>query len=128
MLRMAAGKDALQESPPGWYAYPAGANESAGSLTKEIVQRGLGAGEFSRVFGDVGAWPWFEVVAEIRLILLAHFLRGRLLAVLGIAHVVLDAKFTNVQLGIARLADLEPPQRQTQGSERCSTAPTDEIV
>jgi hypothetical protein len=87
------------------------------SLTEKIVQRRLGAGEFRRVLGNVGSRLRFEVVAEIRFVLLAHLLRDRLLAMLGIADVVLDAEFADVELGIARLADVEPAQRQREGCQ-----------
>ena len=77
------------------------------SLAKQIVQRRLGAGHFGRIFGDVGTLLWLEEIAEIRLVLLAHFLRGRLLAMLGVADVVLDAEFADVEFGIACLAHIE---------------------
>ena len=85
-----------------------------GSLTEQVVERRLGALNLGSVFCDVGAGLGFEVVAKVGLVLLSHFLRRRLLAMLGVRSVVLDAHFTDVEFGVACLADIETPQRQAQ--------------
>jgi hypothetical protein len=44
---------------------------------------------------------------------------------LGIRRVVLDAHLAHVQLRIARLADVESSERQTELGQRRAAAPTD---
>src|SRR5882757_10315090 len=100
-------------------------NPTPDSLAKQIVQRRLRTQKFASVLCDIGSSLRLEVIAEICLIFFPHLLRRRLLAMLGIAHVVLDTHLANVQLSVARLTNVEPPQRQTQRRQRCSATPTD---
>lgn len=84
-------------------------------FAKEIVQGGLRTLDRGGVLGDVSPGLRLEVIAEIRLVLLSDFFRGRLLAVLGVGGVVLDAHLAHVQFSVARLADVEATQREAQG-------------
>ena len=84
------------------------------SLFKEIVERRLHSRELGGVLRHVGACLGFEVIAEVCLILFAHFLRRGLFAVLGVRGVVLNAHLAHVQLGVTRLAYLEPTKRQSK--------------
>jgi hypothetical protein len=92
---------------------------------EEILQRRLHTREFGYVFCDVGALPRLEVVAKIRLVLFSHLLRRRLPAMLRIRGVVLNAHLANVQLRIARLADLETTERQCKRGQRPAATPAD---
>ncbi len=67
------------------------------------------SGGFWVAIGDF--WP--EMVTEVRLPLLANFLRRRLLAMLGVAHVILNAHFTNMQLDVAAFARIKSAERET---------------
>src|ERR1700694_3868584 len=95
------------------------------SLPKQIVERRLRARELGGVLRDVGAFFRLEVIAEIRLILFAHFLRRRLLAMLRIGRVVLNAHLAHVQLRVTRLTNIEPSERQTERGERSAAPPTE---
>lgn len=70
-------------------------------LAKEIVQGGLRAFDRGGILGDIGSRLRLEVIAEIRLVLFPNFFRGRLLAMLGIRGVVLDAHLADMQFGVA---------------------------
>src|SRR5580692_1492296 len=95
------------------------------SLLEQIVQRRLRPRQLRPILRYVSSRLRLEVITEIRLILLAHLLRRGLLAMLRIRRVVLNAHLAHVQLRITRLANIEPSQRQAEGGERRSAAPTD---
>jgi hypothetical protein len=95
------------------------------SLAEQIIQRRLRPSNLSVVLSYESAGLRLEVITEVRLILLAHLLRRRLLAMLGIRGVVLDAHFAYMQFGIAGLAHVKTPERQTQGRQRSAAAPAD---
>ncbi len=95
------------------------------SLSEQSIQRGLGPLDLGRIFSDISPRLRLEVVAKVCLVLLADLFRGRFPAMLRVPDVVLDAHLADMQLSIARLAHLEPPQRQTQCRQRSTTAPTD---
>ncbi len=63
------------------------------------------------------------MVAKISALLVPLLFRGRLLAVLRITDVVLNAHLANVQLRPTRLARVQSPQWQAQICQRCTTAP-----
>jgi hypothetical protein len=94
-------------------------------LLEQIVQRRLRPRKRRHVLRDEGASLRLEVIAKIRLVLFAHLLRRGLLAMLRIRGVVLNAHLADVQLRVARLTDVEPPQRQTQLREGRAAAPAD---
>src|ERR1700690_53852 len=75
------------------------------SFLEQIVQRRLRPRQLRPVLRYVSPRLRLEVIAKIRLILLAHLLRRRLLAMLGIRRVVLNAHLAHVQLRITRLAN-----------------------
>jgi hypothetical protein len=87
------------------------------SLSEEIVQRGFGPLHFGRVFGNVSAGFRFEEVAEICLVFFPYLLGNWLPAMFGLGRVVLDAQLADVQLGIAGLANIEPPKGQAKAGE-----------
>src|SRR5207302_929515 len=76
----------------------------------------------------IGPGARLEEVAEVRLRLVAHFLRGRLAAVLGDARVVVGAHAADVQLGVTPRALIEPPQWEAQRRERRAALPANEVV
>lgn len=78
------------------------------------MQRGTRALHLVRVIRNVRTRLRSKVIAKICLIFFAHFLGSGFLAMLGIAHIVLDAHFAHVQLGAAFLAGIKTAQRQTQ--------------
>jgi hypothetical protein len=84
-------------------------------FAKKIVQGRLRPLDRCGVLGDVGPSLRLKVIAEIRLVFLANFFCGRLLAVLRVRGVVLDAHLAHVEFGVARLANVEATQRETQG-------------
>src|SRR5262245_53840743 len=77
---------------------------------------------------DVRAGLRLEVIAEVGLRLVAHFLGHGLAAVLRDARVVFDAHAADVQLVAAGLALVEPAQRQRQRLERGTAFPAGEAV
>jgi hypothetical protein len=83
-----------------------------GLFAKEIIERGLRLLQFAGVLRDESAGFRAKVIAEIRLVLLPNFLGRGFLAVLRVAHVILDAHFANVEFGIAGFTDIEAAQRQ----------------
>jgi hypothetical protein len=95
------------------------------SLAEQIVQRRFRTSNFSIVLSYESARLRLEVITEVRLVLLAHLLRRRLLAMLGIRSVVLDAHLAYMQFGVASLAHVKAPQRQTQRRKRSAAAPAD---
>jgi hypothetical protein len=95
------------------------------SLPEQIIQRRLRTSHLSVVFSYESASLRLEVITEVRLILLAHLLRRWLLAMLGIRSVVLHAHLAYMQFGIAGLAHIKAPQRQTQRRKRSAAAPAD---
>ncbi len=97
-------------------------------LPEQPLQLRLSLIHFPRVGSRVGARPGLEVIAEVRLRLVADFLRRGLAAMLCNARVVLDAHLAHVQLGTALGALVEPPQRQTQMRQRSTAIPADEVV
>jgi len=92
-------------------------------FAKQIVQCGPCALNFVRVLRNVGTRLRSKVIAKVCLILFAHFLGSRFLAMFRVAHIVLDAHFANVQLRPAFLAGIKAAQRQTQQRERFAAAP-----
>ena len=94
-------------------------------FAKKIVQGRLRTLDRSGVLGDVGPSLRLKVIAEIRLVFLADFFCGRLLAVLRVRGVVLDAHLAHVEFGVARLADVEATQREAQGGQGGAAAPAD---
>lgn len=81
---------------------------------EQVVKRRLSSQKFRRILRDIGPGFWLEVVAKISLILSAHLLRCRLLAMLCIRCVVFHAHLADVQLSVARLADIETTKRQAE--------------
>jgi len=63
-------------------------------------------GERCGVLGEVRAGSGFEMVAEIRGFFVAFFFGRGFLAVLGVADVVLDAEFADVEFGVAGFAGI----------------------
>lgn len=72
------------------------------------------------------AWP--EVIAEVRVLLVAHFLRGGFATMFRDTRVVLDTQPAYVKLRAARGALIEAQQRQRERRERCATLPAYEVV
>jgi len=68
------------------------------------------------------------MIAEVRLLLVAHLLGRRLLAMLGLGGVVLDAHLADVELGVAGLAHIEAAKGEAESRERSAAAPADEGV
>src|SRR5690349_1326766 len=96
-------------------------------LPEQRLERGARRVGFARR-SDVRADLGLVVIAEVGLVLLAHFLGRGLAAMLGDTRVVLDAHPADVQLRAAGLALLEPTQRQRQRLERGATFPAGESV
>jgi hypothetical protein len=92
---------------------------------EQVVERRLGSQKFRRILRDVGPGLWLEVIAKIRLILFAHLLCCRLLAMFCVRRVVLHAHLADVQLSVARLADIQTTERQAKRGQRCAAAPAD---
>jgi hypothetical protein len=85
-------------------------------LLEKLIQGGFGSLNFGSILCDVSTGLRFEVVAKISLVLLPYFFGRRLLAMFRIADVVLDAHLAHMQFRVARLAHIETPQWQAQGS------------
>ena len=85
------------------------------SFPKKIVERRLRLLYFRGVFRYVSALFGLEVIAEIGFVFLANLFGGRLLAMLRLRRVVLDAYLADVKLGITRLANVESPEGEAQG-------------
>jgi hypothetical protein len=94
------------------------------SLSKQIVQSRLCAFDFAHVLRRICARLRFEVVAEVGFVLLSDFFRRRFFAVLGFGGVVFHAHLADMQLSVARLADVQSPEREAQCGEGSSAAPT----
>jgi hypothetical protein len=99
-----------------------------GLLAKEIVEGRLGLLDFGDVLRDISTFLGLEVITEIGLVLLAHLLGGRLLAVLSLRGVVLHAHLADVELGVARLAYVETAKREAQRREGDAAAPAGQGV
>ena len=97
-------------------------------LSEKVIERGFRPDQLPLVLRYVSARLRFEMVAEIRLVLLALLFRGRLLAMLRVAHVVLHAHLAHMQFRIAGLADIQAPQGKAQCRQGCATAPTNQGV
>src|ERR1700733_1595909 len=80
------------------------------------------------VLRDISTFLWLQLVTEIGLVLLAHLLGGRLLAVLCFRGVVLHAHLADVELGVARLAHVETAKRKAQRGEGDTAAPASQGV
>jgi hypothetical protein len=110
---------------------PSGAGNggvAAWLFPKQIVEGGLGLLDFSSVLRNISPFLGLKVVTEICLILLAHLLRRRLLTVLCLGSVVLDAQLADVELGVARLAHVETAKREAQRGKRDAAAPAGQGV
>ena len=83
-------------------------------LLEQVVERRLSSQKSRRILRDVGPCFWLEVIAKISLILFAHLLRRRLLAMLCVRRVVLHAHLADVQFSVARLADIQTTKRQAK--------------
>jgi hypothetical protein len=99
-----------------------------GLLAKEVVEGRLGLLDFGDVLRDISTFLGLEVITEIGLVLLAHLLGGRLLAVLCFRGVVLHAHLADVELGVARLAHVETAKRKAQRGEGDAAAPASQGV
>jgi hypothetical protein len=83
---------------------------------EKVIQGGFGSLNFGSILCDVSTCLRFEVVAKVSLVFLPYLFGRRLLAMFRIADVVLDAHLAHVQFRVARLAHIEAPQWQAQGS------------
>jgi hypothetical protein len=79
-------------------------------LLEKRIKRRLRALNFRGVLGYIGASLRLEVIAEIRLILLAHFFRDRFTAMLRIARVIFDAHLAHVEFGATGFANIQSAQ------------------
>jgi hypothetical protein len=84
------------------------------SLSKQIVERRPRSREFGSFLRDVSPLLGFEVIAEISLVLFAHFLSRGLFAMFGVRRVVLDAHLADVQLSVTCFTNFEPTKRQAK--------------
>src|SRR5260370_32801060 len=93
------------------------------SLPKQPVQFGLGLIHLRRVGRSVGARPRLEVIAEVGLRLVAHFLGRRLAAMLRNPRIIINAHAADVQLGATLRSLIEPPPRHTAILSRSTALP-----
>ena len=93
------------------------------SLLEKLIQRRFPTRDLVGIARCICASLRLEVITEIRLVFLANFLRRRLLAVLRIRRIVFNAHLADMQLRVARLARIQPPQRQTKRRQRPAATP-----
>src|SRR5262249_16405984 len=92
----------------------------ASALAEQLLELGARLVDLGGVGWGVSARTRLEMIAEVRVRFVAHFLRRGLAAVLGDACVVVDAHPPYVHLSLALRALLPPPQpRREPGQRQC---------
>jgi len=105
-----------------------GAIRAISSFAKQIVQSRFCSFQLRRVFGYVCVRFRLEVITKIRFVFLSLFLSRGLFAMFCVARIVFHAHFADMEFRTARVARIEPPQRQAECAQGRSATPANQTI